>query len=136
VTGAGSRPLVLYDGECGFCAWGVAWLLRWDRARRLRAVPIQSEEGARVLAGVPAALRLESWHVADEHGRLYSAGAALAPVLEELPGAGPLAVLARGCPRATEVGYRFVAEHRVSLGRVVPTASKRRARVLIAARMH
>jgi predicted DCC family thiol-disulfide oxidoreductase YuxK len=131
-----SRLLVLYDGECGFCAWGVAWLLRWDRARRLRAIPIQSEEGARVLAGVPPALRLTSWHVADEHGRLYSGGAALGPVLEEIPRAGPLAALARSCPRATEATYRFVAERRVSFGRLVPSAAKQRARVLIAARMH
>ena len=35
-AGAMSRSaghLVLYDAECRFCCWSLAWLLRWDRAR-------------------------------------------------------------------------------------------------------
>jgi predicted DCC family thiol-disulfide oxidoreductase YuxK len=136
VAGAAEQLLVLYDGECGFCAWTLAWLLRWDRAQRLRAVPIQSEEGARVLAGMPAERRLSSWHVAEPRGRLRSAGGAFAVVLDELPGGASLAALARSHPLASEHVYRFVADHRTALGRLVPRASKRRARDLIAARMH
>jgi predicted DCC family thiol-disulfide oxidoreductase YuxK len=136
VTDAAGRLLVLYDGECGFCAWGLAWLLRWDRAGLLRPASIQGEEGERVLAGMPAQARLSSWHVLDERGRLRSGGAALATVLELLPGGGVLAALARAQPRATELGYRWVADHRTSLSRVVSSAAKRRARALIAARMH
>jgi predicted DCC family thiol-disulfide oxidoreductase YuxK len=25
------RWIVLYDADCGFCNWLLAWLLRWDR---------------------------------------------------------------------------------------------------------
>jgi predicted DCC family thiol-disulfide oxidoreductase YuxK len=136
VAGAAERLLVLYDGDCGFCAWGVAWLLRWDRGRRLEPLAIQSEEGARVLAGMALEQRLASWHVAAEHGRLRSGGAALEPVLRALPGGGALAAVAHVRPRATEQAYRWVADRRAGLGRLIPRASKDRARVLIASRMH
>jgi predicted DCC family thiol-disulfide oxidoreductase YuxK len=136
VTGGEGRVVVLYDGECGFCAWALAWLLRWDGAKRLRAQSIQSEEGARVLAGMPAEQRLSSWHAAEPGGPLRSAGAAFPIVLDRLPGGRPLAALARTYPRASERAYRIVADHRAGLGRIVPSSSKRRARVLIAARMH
>lgn len=128
--------VVLYDDTCGFCAWALAWLLRWDGGRRLRAQPIQSEEGARVLAGMPAEQRLASWHAAEPGCRLRSAGAAFPVVLDQLPGGRPLAALARTYPHASERVYRLVADHRTGLGRIVPSSSKRRARVLIAARMH
>jgi predicted DCC family thiol-disulfide oxidoreductase YuxK len=136
VADATERPLVLYDGACGFCAWTLAWLLRWDTDRHLRPVAIQSEEGARVLAGMAPEERLSSVHVADRLGRLRSGGAACAAVLDELPRAQLLAALAHARPRATERAYRFLAAHRAGLGRLVPSASRDRARVLIAERMH
>jgi hypothetical protein len=73
------RLVILYDGECGFCAWGIAWLLRFDRARQLRPVAIQSEEGARLLEELSQAERLASWHACEEGGPVSSGGAALAP---------------------------------------------------------
>jgi predicted DCC family thiol-disulfide oxidoreductase YuxK len=136
VTGAPGRLVVLYDGECGFCAWGLAWLLRWDRRRRLAAVAIQSAQGARLLADLPEEHRLASWHARDPHGRRSSGGAALAPVLECLPGGRPLAALAMRFPRATESSYAWVAANRTRLGRFISAGARRRARALIAARMH
>jgi predicted DCC family thiol-disulfide oxidoreductase YuxK len=132
----GEEPLaVLYDGECGFCAWGVAWLLRLDRARQLRPLAIQSEAGARLLAELPEARRLASWHTREQGGPLLSGGAALAPVLARLPMGAPLAALVRRFPRASESLYGLIAAHRAGLGRLVPAASKERARALISARI-
>jgi predicted DCC family thiol-disulfide oxidoreductase YuxK len=129
--------LVLYDSECGFCVWALGLLLRWDRAQALRPVPIQSEEGARVLAGMPAESRLESWHLADHDGRLLcSAGAALAPALEVLPGGRPAAALVRAAPLLSERAYRWIADHRAPLASLLSGRAKRRARALVAARMH
>ena len=136
MSGDPEPAVVFYDGECGFCAWGVAWLLRWDRRGSLRPVAIQSAQGAELLAKVPEQHRLASWHVRDPQGRLSSGGAALAPVLERLPAGGPLAALAVKCPRVAEAGYSFLAAHRSGLGRLIPAAAKRRARDLIAVRMH
>ena len=136
MTGGPDRLVVLYDGDCGFCAWGLAWVLRWDRQRNLTPVAIQSAQGARLLAEVPEERRLASWHARDERGRRSSGGAALAPVLGSLPGGRPLAVLAMRFPRATESAYAWVAANRSRLGRFIPGAAQRRARALIDARMH
>ena len=38
-----SRPVLLYDGECGLCNRLVRLLLRSDRAGRLNYAPLQSE---------------------------------------------------------------------------------------------
>lgn len=40
-----SRPVLLYDGECGLCNRIVRWLLRTDRAQRLRFTTLQGREG-------------------------------------------------------------------------------------------
>jgi predicted DCC family thiol-disulfide oxidoreductase YuxK len=128
--------VVLYDVDCGFCAWGLAWVLRWDRRRKLTPVAIQSAEGARLLADLPEQRRLASWHARDEHGHRSSGGAALARVLERLPAGRPLAALARKFPAATESAYAWVAAHRSRLGSFIGPASRRRARALIASRMH
>ncbi len=127
---------VLYDGECGFCAWALGLLLRWDRDRRLRPVAIQSEEGQRCLAAMAPELRLASWHAVDQDGVLRSGSAALAALLQCLPGGRPLARASARYPRVAQRTYGWVAAHRSALGSAVPRASKRRASELIADRMH
>jgi predicted DCC family thiol-disulfide oxidoreductase YuxK len=107
-----AESVVLYDEDCGFCKWSLNKLLAWDRSRCLRAVPIESEAGERLLAGVPREKRLDSWHLVREDGELYSAGAAVAPLLRILPGGAPLASVFAAFPGATESGYRFIADHR------------------------
>jgi predicted DCC family thiol-disulfide oxidoreductase YuxK len=113
------RAIVLYDADCGFCKWSLDKLLAWDRRRALRAVAIQSEEGARLLGAVPASERLDSWHLVLPSGELRSAGAAAAPLVSLLPGGGPLALLFERFPRATERAYRYVAAHRDRLARLL-----------------
>jgi predicted DCC family thiol-disulfide oxidoreductase YuxK len=112
------QAAVLYDRDCGFCRWSLDKVLAWDRGR-LRPVEIQSEEGARLLAAVPEAERLDSWHLVEPSGELRSAGAAAAPLAALLPGGRPLAALLRRFPRSTERAYRWVASHREPLARLL-----------------
>jgi len=133
---AHGRVAVLYDSECGFCAWALAWLLRWDRARRPRFGSAPAAACARLLADISEEQRLASWHVCDERGARRSGAAAFAPVLKRLPGGAPLAALTASCPRASEAAYAWVARHRSGLGRLVSGHAKRRSRAVIAARMH
>jgi predicted DCC family thiol-disulfide oxidoreductase YuxK len=113
---------LLFDSDCGFCTRSVERIIRWDRGRRLRAVPIESAEGTRLLADVPPERRLDSWHLAGPGGALISGGAAAAPLLRLLPGGRlPAAVLA-AFPRATAAAYRWVAAHRDLLGRFLTLA--------------
>ena len=126
------RVLILYDGDCGFCRATLGLLLTWDRRRRFRPVPIQSEEGAELLAQMPQAERLASAHavIAGEPG-VVSGGAAAGPVLRELPAGAPLAAVVERLPGATGRGYRWVADHRVGLSRFIPPAMKVRADAIV-----
>ena len=110
---------LLYDEDCGFCKWSLDKVLAWDRRRRLRPVPIQSEEGQRLLASVPEERRLDSWHLVEPSGAVRSAGDAAAPLFDLLPGGRPLAATARALPGPTERAYRAVAGNRNRLARIL-----------------
>jgi len=114
-----SQAVVLYDEDCGFCKWSLDKILAWDRAQRLRPVPIQSEEGSQLLAPIPPGARLDSWHLVRPDGRLFSAGGAAAPLARLLPGGRPLAAAFTAFPRTTERAYRFTANHRDWLARLL-----------------
>jgi predicted DCC family thiol-disulfide oxidoreductase YuxK len=123
------RPRIYYDSDCGFCRWALAWVLRRDRALRLRPVEIDSAEGERELGDLGAA-RFDSWHLVRD-GQRYSGGRAFAPLLEELPGGRIFGHLARRLEFATVPGYRWVEAHRTCLSRLVPERSKARASALV-----
>jgi predicted DCC family thiol-disulfide oxidoreductase YuxK len=114
-----SRNVILYDEDCGFCRWSLSKFLAWDRRGRLRPVPLQSEEADRLLADMDTETRMRSWHLVTPSGRVYSAGAAVPPLLRLLPGGKPLALASERFPRATERLYRWVADHRDRLGRTL-----------------
>jgi predicted DCC family thiol-disulfide oxidoreductase YuxK len=99
----------VYDPDCGFCRVCVAVILRWDRERRLRPVPGED---------------LDSWDLI-EPGRAWSAGAAFSPLFRLLPGGAPLARLTDRFPNAANRGYRFVANRRSIIGKLIPAAVKR-----------
>jgi predicted DCC family thiol-disulfide oxidoreductase YuxK len=110
---------VLYDEDCGFCKWSLDKILAWDRGHKLRPVPIQSEEGQRLLASVPEEMRLDSWHIVGPSGEVRSAGSGAAPLFDLLPAGKPLAATARTFPGVTERAYRAVAGNRDRLARLL-----------------
>jgi predicted DCC family thiol-disulfide oxidoreductase YuxK len=114
-----NRSALLYDGDCAFCKWSLEKVLAWDRRHRLRPIPIQSEEGSRLLAGLPRERWLESWHLVDSSGAVRSGGAAAAPLVALLPGGRALAALFRAFPGLTDRAYRLVAGNRNRLARLV-----------------
>ena len=114
-----ARNMLLYDEDCSFCRWSLDKILAWDRSERLRPVPIQSEEGSRVLAAIARDARLESWHLVTRDGRVFSAGAAAPPLARLLPAGRPLAALFAAFPGTTERVYQLVARHRNDLVRLL-----------------
>jgi predicted DCC family thiol-disulfide oxidoreductase YuxK len=119
--------LVLYDGECGFCRWALARLLSLDRRRRLRPVPLAGAEADTLLADLTPERRNESWHLVSPSGERRSGGAAVPSLLRLLPGGRVPADLLGRAPRLTERAYRWVAEHRSTLSRLIPESAKRSA---------
>lgn len=110
---------MLYDADCGFCKWSLDKLLAWDRRRRLLPVAIQSPQGEQLLAGMTEDERLASWHLVLPSGEVRSGGAAAEPLARLLPGGRPLAAAFAAFPGATERAYRWVADHRSALARLV-----------------
>ena len=125
--------LVFYDEDCGYCRWSVARLLRFDRERRLRLIPIQSPAGERLLADVAPELRLASAHLIDGDGQLFSGGDAAAPIAAALPRLAPTAPLLRRLSRPVNASYKLVAANREQFGRLVGSSSRERADRAIAA---
>jgi predicted DCC family thiol-disulfide oxidoreductase YuxK len=125
---------VLYDAECRFCRWSLAWLLRWDRARRLEPVALQDERAAALLGGMPESERMASWHLVGREGAVSSKGAAAPTLLRLLPGGAPLAALAERFPAAVERGYARVASVRGRIGDRLGDGALRRADTVIAKR--
>jgi predicted DCC family thiol-disulfide oxidoreductase YuxK len=126
--------IVLYDGDCGFCAVLTALLLRWDRANRLGPASIQSARGGELLKDVPPGDRLKSWHLIDASGTLHSGGDAVPVVLDALPWGAPLARVARRFPNLTSRAYERIADHRILLGRALKARPRAWAARVIADR--
>jgi predicted DCC family thiol-disulfide oxidoreductase YuxK len=136
-----AHPL-LYDSDCGFCKVCVAVVLRWDREGRLRPVALGTEEANTMLAGMPEAEQMASWHLVEPRcqrkvaesatilGHLpeqavFSGGTAFSPLFRLLPGGAPLALLTDRFPGAASRGYRWVADHRSAIGKPIPAATRR-----------
>jgi predicted DCC family thiol-disulfide oxidoreductase YuxK len=133
-SGAMTRPALLYDADCGVCTWLVAGILAWDRRRRLRPVALQAPEADSLLGGMDEEAKMASWHLVGRDGSITSAGAALAPLMRELPGGVPLAAMAERAPGLVDRGYRWTAAHRGLLGRPLPERWVEAARDRVAAR--
>jgi predicted DCC family thiol-disulfide oxidoreductase YuxK len=125
--------IVLYDADCGFCRWAMAWAMRRDHRHLLVTVPIQSPLGSELLVDVPSSDRLHSAHVVSDDGCRRSGGAAAADVLSVLPPTRVLGQLAHSLPRTTALLYGVVAARRQSFGRLVGKEARRRADGLLEA---
>jgi predicted DCC family thiol-disulfide oxidoreductase YuxK len=126
---------VLYDSDCGFCKSSLALLLKLDRDHRLRPVALQTQAADELLSDLTPEQRNASWHLVSPAGERWSAGLALAPMLRLLgrTGGAPAALLER-TPKTAERAYAWVADHRGTLGRWIPSGAKRRATRTIARR--
>jgi predicted DCC family thiol-disulfide oxidoreductase YuxK len=122
-TAGSGRLVVLYDRDCGVCAFSARRLRRWDRHHRLELVALQSA----ATSGRPELERaardrplVEALHVIDEEsGRVDAGGDAVLAIAIALPGGGMIRPLAAIPPFrwAMGVGYRLVSQNRHRIGR-------------------
>jgi predicted DCC family thiol-disulfide oxidoreductase YuxK len=108
--------LLIYDGECGFCRWGMHMIARLDHHGVFRYCPFGSAIAESYLAELPPTERYASFH-AHREGVLHSATAAAKLTLEQLP-FGRIAV-ALGWHNV----YPLIAANRGRLGRLFPYRS-------------
>lgn len=79
--------LVLFDGHCNLCNASVDWLIRRDRAGRLRFASLQSATGRRIVAEAEAAAgtRMPDSLVVVQDGRVLVNSEAALAALAALP---------------------------------------------------
>ena len=109
--------VLLYDGECGFCAESVQMVLRHDRRRRVRFAPLQGAFAASVRARHSELQSIDSmiWVERVESGseRVFVRSAAALRLARYLGGVWRVLLLGYLLPRTARDGlYNFIARHR------------------------
>ena len=112
------KPVMLFDGDCGFCR---RWIVRWQRttAGQVDYMPLQDDTVAKQFPELSREALESAVHLIEPDGRVSSGAEAVfrswSPVrrwplwfYQRLPGLGWLA----------ERGYRFVARHRMFFSRI------------------
>lgn len=108
--------LLIYDGECGFCRWGMHVVRQLDRGGVFGFCPYGHPMAEAILGRLPVQRRYTSHH-AYRDDVLYSATDAARVTLEGLP-LGRIAVAFR-----LHRLYPLIARNRGLLGRLVPHRS-------------
>jgi len=112
------RPLLLFDGACGFCR---RWVNRWKRwfGDRIEALPFQ-EAGGR-FPDAEAGRFAEAIHLVEPDGRISRGAEAVFRVRHLARGRSLLWFLYRRLPGFrffTEACYSLVARHRIPISRL------------------
>jgi predicted DCC family thiol-disulfide oxidoreductase YuxK len=131
-------PVLLYDGDCGFCARSVQFVLSREPATRreaLRFAPLQGAFGTRVRAEHPELQGIDSvvWYEPSSHGRsaIRVRSDAGLMTLRHVGGWWAFAASVGGMvPRALrDAVYDLIARHRLDLSApacLLPTEAQRR----------
>jgi len=115
-----SKPLLIYDGDCGFCR---NWINRWKQmtGEKVDYLPWQDVRMPAEVPEIPPEQFELSVQLADTDGRVYSGAEAVLRSLAS--GAGrrwPLRAYQSvpGFAKCVERSYRLVADHRVLFWRL------------------
>jgi predicted DCC family thiol-disulfide oxidoreductase YuxK len=108
---ARERPLVIFDGNCGFCR---IWIEYWRALTNSRVDYVPSQEAAANHPEIPAEEFTKSVQLILPDRRVLSGAHAVFQLLSYTAGTWPLHLYASmpGFRAASECAYRFVASHR------------------------
>jgi predicted DCC family thiol-disulfide oxidoreductase YuxK len=114
----GETPLLIYDGDCGFCR---AWIARWQRSigDRLEVAPYQ--QVAERFPDIPRQRFAHAVQLVMPDGERFEAAHAVFQSLALAPGGGAPLALYRHVPLfapISEALYRVVADHRPAFERL------------------
>lgn len=83
----GTRPTLVYDGDCSFCRRSVELLRRWDREHRIALVPFQDQASVAAFR-IPLPALAAAMHLVlpPPDGRVLAGADAVPELLRLLPG--------------------------------------------------
>lgn len=85
-----TRPVLLYDGNCGFCRTWINRLRRWDRAGRIDYVPCQQRAAVADLPAIGDDALEHAAHLVAPDGSVRAGARAMPMLLGYLRGGGLL----------------------------------------------
>lgn len=125
------RPLIVFDGECGFCSRDIDFVLRHDKNALFRFTPAQSELGTALMRHYGYRTDNYETSLLVENGIAYPRSDGVLRALKLLGGRAGLLALFRFVPRGLrDRVYDLVARNRMKIaGRRqtcrMPTAAER-----------
>ncbi len=110
---APAEHLLLFDGVCNLCNGLVQCIARRDRCNRFRFIPLQSDEGMRLLAAHGQDPGSAPTLVYLRKGHLHARSEAVLYVARDLGGGWQLAFACMAVPRTLrDALYNWVARNR------------------------
>lgn len=107
------HPVILFDGVCNLCNWGVRFVIERDPDAEFRFAPLQSEPGARLLEACGRDPDQRDTWVLVEDGECYTKSDAVIRVARRLGGPYRLLSPFRYVPRLLrDAVYGLVARYR------------------------
>lgn len=110
------RPLIVFDGECGFCSRDIDFVLRHDSKKIFRFTPAQSVLGTALMRHYGYRTDKYETSLLIENGVAYPRSDGVLRVLHLLGGVASLAAPLRFFPRLFRDGaYDLVARNRMKI---------------------
>ncbi len=107
------NPVILFDGFCNLCSGAVTLLLKADRKKQFRYIPLQSEEGEKLISNFNVPREIDSV-VLINHNQYYVYSEAIIEAAILLPFPWKLTKVFRILPLNTRDRlYSFVAKRRM-----------------------
>jgi predicted DCC family thiol-disulfide oxidoreductase YuxK len=118
VAAAPEKPLLIFDGDCGFCR---RWIERWKSWTSGRVDYAPSQEAAPRFPEIPHGDFQRSVQLITPDGRVFDGAEAIFRSLACAPRRGGLLAAYKSVPGfapAAELGYRLIASHRTAASAV------------------
>ncbi|HEU5171374.1 MAG TPA: DUF393 domain-containing protein [Gemmatimonadales bacterium] len=112
------RPVLVYDGQCGFCRKWISRLRRWDRGGRIEYVTARERNSVSGLPRFTDDAVARAMHLVTPDGRVLAGARALPALLDYLPGGALVRPLFRipGLPWVADRFYAWLAARRHRFG--------------------
>jgi predicted DCC family thiol-disulfide oxidoreductase YuxK len=116
-----ARAVVIYDGACGLCGEGVAWIGRRARRGEFEFLPCQAAERRMRFPWMEERTCMEAMQLILPDGRALAGAAAIPEIMRRLRGWRWLAALFRlpGVDRLAPPAYAWIARHRYRISTVL-----------------
>jgi len=113
-----SRPVLLFDGNCGFCRRWVGRLRRWDRRGAIELVPGAERDRLPGMPAISDASLDRAMQLVTPDNRIHAGARALPVLLPYLPGGWLIAPLFRipGIQSAADRLYAWISARRHRFG--------------------